>query len=260
MDSRLNASALYKTKASINTLTADTSSISSRRTVDCYINLTGTLAKPDIGFDIKIQDLDPTTKSKIDGILSSDDKIQKQFVSLLISGSFLPDEQSGIVNNSTLLYANVSEMLSSQLNNVFRQLDIPIDLGLNYQPGDATKKGGDIFDVAISTQLFNNRVIVNGNIGNGQYDKANSVVGDIDIEVKLNKSGNLRLNIFSHSADQYSNYLDDSQRQGVGIIYQDEFNNFTKRSPNAAGSTASGCTARACSTTSTWRWRGRMRS
>ena len=36
----------------------------------------------------------------------------------------------------------------------------------------------------------------------------------------------MRLNLFSHSADQYTNYLDDSQRNGVGLTYQTEFNSF----------------------------------
>jgi flavorubredoxin len=81
----------------------------------------------------------------------------------------------------------------------------------------------------VSTQLFNNRVVVNGNIGNRQYtsnNNKNNVVGDIDIEIKLDRSGALRLNLFSHSADEYTNYLDDSQRNGVGLTYQTEFNSF----------------------------------
>lgn len=106
------------------------------------------------------------------------------------------------------------------------RLDIPLDLGLSYQPNE---RGNDIFDVAVSTQLFNNRVVVNGNIGNRQYSSSgnqNNVVGDIDIEIKLDRSGSLRLNLFSHSADEYTNYLDNSQRNGVGLTYQTEFNSF----------------------------------
>ena len=80
--------------------------------------------------------------------------------------------------------------------------------------------------MAVSTQLFNNRVIVNGNIGNRQYSSGSGesdVVGDLDIEIKLTRNGALRLNLFSHSADEYTNYLDNSQRNGVGIAYQKEF-------------------------------------
>ena len=194
--------------------------------MDCGISITGRLSNPELGFSIEIPDLNPMIKSRVESALSSDDKVQKQFLSLILSNSFLPDEQSGIVNNTTLLYSNVTEALANQLNNIFHKLDIPVDLGLNYQPNES---GNDLFDVAVSTQLFNNRVVVNGNIGNKQYTTSgsqNDVVGDLDIEIKLNRSGAFRLNLFSHSADQFSNYLDNSQRNGVGLMYQTEFNSF----------------------------------
>ena len=67
---------------------------------------------------------------------------------------------------------------------------------------------------------------INGNIGNRQYlsSATSDIVGDLDIEIKLNRKGQLRLTLFSHSADQYSNYLDMSQRNGAGIVYQEDFN------------------------------------
>ena len=225
-DSDLDIDAIYKTKASIATLISDTTSVSNRRTVDCGIGIQGKLSSPQISFSIEIPDLDPTIKSRVESALSTEDKVQKQFLALLVTNNFLPDEQSGIVNNTNALYSNASEMVSNQINNIFQKLNIPLDLGLRYEPNT---RGNDIFDVAVSTQLFNNRVIVNGNIGNKQYSSGNTeneVVGDIDIEIKLDRSGAFRLNLFSHSADQYTNYLDNSQRNGVGITYQTEFNSF----------------------------------
>lgn len=226
MSSTLNLGATYKTKTSISTLIADTTSTSTRRTVECGIQVTEKLSNPRLAFSITIPDLDPAVKSRVESALSTEDKVQKQFLSLLISNSFLPDEQSGIVNNSTVLFSNVSEIMANQLNNIFQKLDIPLDLGLNYQQTDS---GNDVFDVAVSTQLFNNRVVVNGNIGNRQYQSSSSgseIAGDLDIEIKLTKNGAFKLTLFSHSADQYTNYLDDSQRNGAGVSYQQEFNNF----------------------------------
>jgi len=225
MESTLDIDATYKTKASIATLISDTTSVANRRTVECSIGITDKLSNPRLQFGIQIPDLDPMVKSRVESALSTEDKIQKQFLSLIISNNFLPDEQSGIVNNSSLLYSNVTEVMANQLNNIFQKLDIPLDLGLNYQPNE---RGNDVFDVDVSTQLFNNRVVVNGSVGNKQYSSGNTqneVVGDLDIEIKLSKSGSLRLNLFSHSADQYTNYLDNSQRNGVGLMYQTEFNN-----------------------------------
>ena len=224
-DSVLDIDAMYKTKASIGTLIGDSTSVSNRRTVECKIKITDKMLNPRLQFGIEIPELDPTVKSRVESALSTEDKVQKQFLSLLISNSFLPDEQSGIVNNSTMLYSNVSEVMASQLNNILEKLNIPVDLGLNYQPNS---KGNDVFDVAVSTQMFNNRVVVNGSVGNKQYTEnaQTDVVGDLDIEIKLNKSGALRLNLFSHSADSYTNYLDNSQRNGVGLTYQTEFSSF----------------------------------
>ena len=225
LESTLNINALYKTKASLSTLIADTTSVGNRRTIECGIEITDKLANPRLGFSIEIPDIDPTIKSRVESALSTEDKVQKQFLSILLYNSFLPDEQSGIFNNSNMLYSSVSEVMAGQLSNILQKLNIPVDLGLNYQPND---KGNDVFDVAVSTQMFNNRVSVNGSVGNKQYTSGSEtdVVGDLDIEIKLNRAGSFRLNLFSHSADSYTNYLDNSQRNGVGLTYQTEFNSF----------------------------------
>ena len=224
MESDLDINATYKTKASVGVLIADTTSTNSRRAVECKISVTDKLRNPRLGFAIEIPDLDPTTQARVESALNSQDKVQKQLLTLLISNSFLPDEQSGVTNRtSSTLYSNVTEIMAGQLNNILQKLNIPVDFGLDYQQN---MSGTDIFDVALSTALFNNRVIVNGTVGNRQYDTESSgseFVGDLDIDVKLNKSGALRLNLFSHSADQYTNYLDNSQRNGLGFSYQKEY-------------------------------------
>ena len=224
LKTNLNLTAAYRTKASVNTLISDTSSVSNRRTVDCLIKMTGPLMNPALTFSIDIPDIDPTTKTRVTAALNTEDKVVRQVMSLLVTGSFVPDMQSNIVNNTNILYSNLTEILSNQLNNIFNQLEIPLDLNFNYQQAS---NGKDVFDAAISAQLLNNRVIVNGNIGNSQFsDKTNAVVGNFEAEVKLDDKGKLRAKIFSRSADQYSNYLDGSQRNGVGIAYQEEFNSF----------------------------------
>lgn len=220
MNTNLNVGATYRTKASISTLIADTSAVGNRRNVDCGIHMSGSLLNPNISFSIDVPDLDPITKGRVESALSTDSKVQKQFMALLISGSFVPDEQSGIVNNTTILYSNAAEILSNQFNNVFRQLGIPLDLGLNYQPGEG--KNSNMFDVALSYQAFNNRVVINGNVGNSQ-NSAQGWMGNFEAEVKLDKKGKMRLNAFTRSADDYSNYLDNTQRNGLGFTYQDEF-------------------------------------
>lgn len=223
----LDLDAVYTTKSSINALISDTSSVATRRTVNCIIGMNGKMMNPELNFKIEIPDLDPTTKIRVESAFNTQGKIQKQFMGLLVTGNFLPDDQSGIANNSSMWYSNASEMLSNQISNIFHQLGIPVDLGLEYQPGE--KGTTDIFDVAVSTQLFNNRVVINGNIGNDPYAHSDrSVIGNLDVQIKLDNSGNVRLDLFSHAEDKYSAYNDaeNSQRSGVGIVYQKEFNTF----------------------------------
>ncbi len=230
MDSDLNVTGVYSTKASLSTLLSSASTASesgslARRQVDCIITITDKLRNPKIELDIDIPELDPGTAGQVESALNTEDKVMKQFLYLLVANSFLPNEESGIISagTSNMLYSNMSGIMAGQLNSIFQKLDIPLDLGLNYQPDEA---GNNLFDVALSTQLFNNRVIVNGTIGNRRLygTSTEEVTGDLDIDIKLDKPGTVRLNLFSHSADQYTSYLDNSQRNGVGIAYQREFN------------------------------------
>lgn len=228
MDSQLDINAKYRTRASLSTLIqSDSTSANTRRVVECGINISDKLNNPDLKLSIDIADLDPATKSKVDAALSTEDKIQKQFVSLLILGTFMPDDPSGIVNGGNMILSNMGEILSSQFSKILQRLDIPMDLGFKYQQNANSRT--DLFDVAISTQLFNDRVYVSGNVGNRKYGSANpngELMGDINIEIKLDDPGQLRLNLFSRSADEYTSNLDLSQRNGVGLSYQKEYSSF----------------------------------
>lgn len=227
MDTELNISAVHSLKTSLGTLISDTTSVSTRRLVNCGIKISDKLHNPQLAFSIDIPDLDPTTKALVDSELNTEDKVSRQFLALVVLGSFLPSDQNGIVNNNTssnFLYSNLATIMSGQLNTILQKFNIPLDLGLSYEQNDM---GNNVMDLAVSTQLFDNMVSVNGSVGNRKYSSTSSdenMVGDLDINIKLNKSGHFRLNLFSHSADDYTNYLDNSQRNGVGISYQIEYN------------------------------------
>lgn len=220
MDTQLDINALYSLKTSLSTILTSTSDDlgTTRRKVDCGINISDRLRNPNINFSIDVPDLEPGTKSQVEAVLSTPDKVQKQFLALLVMGSFIPDENSGVVNSSSLLLSNATELMSSQLNSILQKLQIPLDIGLGYQ---TNKTGSNIFDVAISTQLFNNRLIIGGSVGNRRIGTTTTgdVVGDIDVQLKIDKAGKFRVNAFSHSADSYSSYLDNAQRNGLGVSY-----------------------------------------
>ena len=226
-DTDLDVNGTYSTKTSLASLISDENA-TNRRTVLCNINLSDKLSNPLMKFDIEVPDLNPSTKALVESALNTDDKVQKQFLALLVTGNFLPEDDTGITTTGTsTMFSGITGLMAGQLNTIFQKLDIPVDVGLDYR---STDTGNDLFDVALSTQLFNNRVIVNGNIGNKQQYgmSTNEVAGDVDVEIKVNKSGSLRLNLFSHSADQFTSYLDNSQRNGAGVAYQREFNTMSE--------------------------------
>jgi len=220
LNTQLEVGATYHTRTSVATLVADTSSVGTRQNVYASVGLKGNLADPTFHFDIQIPDLDPLTRGRVETAFSSEAKVQKQFMALMLTGSFIPDEQSGVTENSNILYSNVSEMISNHVNNIFRTLNVPLDVGLNYQ----RTRQKDMFDVNLSYQAFNNRLILNGSVGNGSRNQ--NWVGNFEAELKMDKRGKFRFSLFTRAADQYTNFIDNSQRNGFGFSFQDEFTRF----------------------------------
>lgn len=219
----LDITGVYKTKASLSTLTEDTSSVSRvRRNVDCKIHVSGNLFTPVLSYNVEMQNLDPSIRAQVQSALNTEEKMTRQFLSLLAFNSFMPDQQSGI--SSVNISASTSELLSNQLSNMFTQLNIPLDVGFMY---NFSEQGNNVFDVAVSTQLFDNRVAINGTLGNGKKNTTeSSFTGDLDLELKIDPQGRFRAKAFTHSADQFTDQFDNSQRSGVGFIYQEDFNTF----------------------------------
>tara|TARA_B110000495_G_C22595864_1_gene356757 strand:- start:194 stop:616 length:423 start_codon:yes stop_codon:yes gene_type:complete len=85
----------------------------------------------------------------------------------------------------------------------------------------------------MSTQLFNDKLTVKTNVGVSHDNESsggsnsNSLIGDVDVEYKLNPpEGNLRIHAFNESNEYDIAKVDQSQyTQGVGLFYQESFDN-----------------------------------
>ncbi len=225
----VNIKGLYRLKANLSSLgiVVDSSAGYRNRTqVNSYIIMSHDLFNPEMRFQIHFPDLDPDIQHLVYAQLDTTNTavMNQQMISLLVLGSFSLSNASGISWN-TSYYAILSNQLSSMLSKISKDFDI----GVNYKPGDALTKRE--FDVALSTQLFDNRLIINGNFGM-TYDKQNrsasNLVGDVDISYKITKDGRWLLKAYNHSNVNswyyYSNYDKVSPyTQGVGIVYRKEF-------------------------------------
>lgn len=224
-EAQVDINALYSVKTSLTNLVgvSDTSDVYKRRVpVNCYLQMKNNLMNPDIKFKIDI----PSADDKVSGIIAgkSDDDINKQIISLLILNTFTSQETGGLATAEVAMGTTSSELLSNQLSHWLSQINKDLDIGVNYRPG--TELSSDEVELALSTQILNDRVSINGNVGVGGSNptstNSSSVVGDVSVEVKINKSGKLKVKGFTRTDETitYETY----NRQGVGIFYREDFN------------------------------------
>ena len=82
--------------------------------------------------------------------------------------------------------------------------------------------------MALSTQLFNNRVQLSGNFGvsrgNSTNQQPSNYIGDVKVEYILTKEGKLKLMAYNES-NNYRNITTQQSpyTQGIGLVYQQDF-------------------------------------
>ena len=97
---------------------------------------------------------------------------------------------------------------------------------MNYRPGDQITS--DEVEVALSTQLLDDRIIISGNVDvggkemNPSTDAANNpyIVGDFDVEFRV--TDNVSIIAFNRARDELL-FETAPYKQGVGISYREEF-------------------------------------
>ena len=228
---KMDLTALYSTKSTLSQIFPDDSARYSRRIpVNCIINMRGDLATPNINFDINLPTADSETQARLENLINTEEKRNKQFLSLLLINSFYPETNTiGYASSSnqigsTGINTTASDLLSNQLSLWLSQLSKDFDIGVNYRPGDEISK--DEVEVALSTQLLNDRVTISGNVDYGGNKINNqAITGEFNIEVKANKKGTVKFKGFNRANDQML-YQTSPNTQGVGISYTEDFNTF----------------------------------
>lgn len=222
--------AIYTLKAPVNylLLNYNQNDNSRRIPVECKINLSKKLLNPSVKFDINFPTADERTKDELQQFISTQDDINRQMVSLLVMGQFFTPEylrgrQDFQSSTGSIVGSTTSDILSNQLSNWLSQISNDFDIGFNYRPGDQVN--ANQMEFALSTQILNDRVTINGNIGNNsnlQSNATNPVVGEVEVFVKLNKSGKLQLKAYNRANDDLI-YDTSLYKQGIGLSFREEF-------------------------------------
>ncbi|HIN38832.1 MAG TPA: translocation/assembly module TamB [Flavobacteriales bacterium] len=221
----IDIKALYSLNASLYNLTLDEQN-KGRIPVACILKMKGSLMKPEIAFDINFPGLEEGMQSSVQWLLNTEEEINKQMFSLLILGQFQPWDNS-LVSASGGVGANSTELLSNQLSNWLSRISEDFDIGINYRPGDEITR--EEVEVALSTQLFDGRLIVNGSVANNSAatsQNPSNIVGDFMLEYLIAKESDVRLKVYNRSNDSYLTTNYSPYTQGVGISFKKEFNKF----------------------------------
>lgn len=231
-DADINITGSYRTKSSISSLgiELDSTSMVNNVNVDCILRLDEKLTNPMITFGLALPNATDDIKNTVFSIIDTTNQavMSQQIISLLVLGSFS--------YSSTNLYSigasNYYNVLTSSLSGWLSQISKDFDVGVRYTPEDNLT--AEELEVALSTQLFDDRLTIEGNLGmytgsrNDVAAGANSIVGDVDITLKLTNRlslkaynhSNLNSNYYSYSYEAYSDYT-----QGIGISYSQSFDN-----------------------------------
>lgn len=242
MEADLNVSATYGTRTSLSGLglALDSTALQQRTNVDCILRMTESLSDPQISFSIDFPGQSDEFKQTIFSQLDTTNEVlmTQQAFSLLVVNSFsFKGSESSL--GSTMASSGVT-MITNQINGWLSQLSKDVNIGINYRPGD--KMSSDEVGLALSTQLFNNRVSIDANVGYVEHSvsssRSSNVVGDITVEVKITKDGRFTTKVFSRSNANDISKIGTSSEEGytygIGINYRKNFDKFSeifRRSP-----------------------------
>lgn len=191
--------------------------------VDALLNVSGEMTSPDITFDIELPTLTSDVTRKVKSIISTDDMMSRQIIYLLALNRFYTPEYMGGGGNGGELASVASSTLSSQLQNMIGQLTDKFTLAPSFRSDRGDFSDIEV-DLALSSRLLDNRLLINGNFGyRDRSTSSTTFVGDFDIEYLLSRNGNLRLKAYNHFNDQNYYIRSSLTTQGIGVVYRHDF-------------------------------------
>ena len=229
-DGRINATGVYSVKGSLADLGVQVDSTSSSAgtvNVECLIHLKDALLNPTMSFGMRLpnasDDINQTVYSLID--TTNQAAMTTQVLSLLVLGKFAYAGNSASATQNL----DLGGLLSTRL-----QFDITknLNLGFSYHYGNIDSF--DEYQVALRTQLFEDRLIIETNVGlmsSNNASNASNIIGEFDLYYKLTKDGRLQGHFYNHSNynTNFNSFAIDRRSpytQGLGLSYNKSFRKF----------------------------------
>lgn len=226
----LDVTASYRVVANLNDLDRNLAELSGQSSipVNCILNLTGPLRRPNVGLDIELPNADPEIQRQVKSLMPTEDMINRQIVYLLILSKFYTPSYAVTDQRTSDFAALASATLSTQLSKILSKIDDRWQIGTSIRTSDSELNNTEV-ELILSSRLLNDRVLFNGNFGYRDNIYTNDAfIGDIDIEVLLNRMGTWRLKAYNHYNEKYYYIKNSTQTQGLGIVYKRDFDNISE--------------------------------
>lgn len=219
----LNSVPLYDLTAS------RTMSASNKIKVVCILDITGKLGNMNFKFDLNLPNVNDETKQLVRSMISTEEEMNTQIVYLLGVGRFYTNEMAranGESASSQAVNSLLSSTISGQINQMLTDL-IGNDSKWNFGTGLSTgERGWEDLDVegVLSGQLFDDRLLINGNFGyrDNSLTRSSNFVGDFDVRWRIKENSNTFLRAYNQTNDRYFTKAT-LNTQGIGISLQRDF-------------------------------------
>jgi len=176
--------------------------------------MSNTLMKPELKFEISAPKADDLGKQAIAELSANNDELNKQFFALLVLKRFIPIYGGGAGGENVVL-----GLAETQINSILSGVGENYDLEAGLSESETTVK--------IRTAL-NERTTISTSFGvlnpeDGETVSGGNIVGDVDIEYRLNDDGTFTMNFFNET-NEASITAEGHFTQGVSLHYQETFN------------------------------------
>ena len=199
--------------------------------VNAMLMVKGGISQPELTFDLEFPTLTSDAYRKVRSVISTDEMMNRQIIYLLALNRFYtPDYMKSNTNNNEFT-SMASSTISSQLTSILGQISDNWQISPKFRSNKGDFSDVEV-DLALSSQLLNNRLIFNGNFGyrDNTFNPRNSnFIGDFDLEYLLNRRGTIRLKAYNHFNDQNYYVRNAMTTQGVGVVFKHDFDHLFKK-------------------------------
>ncbi|MDR2972173.1 MAG: translocation/assembly module TamB [Bacteroidales bacterium] len=225
---QLNVSALYQKSTSLNSLSP---TLNGRTDVSAYMGLNGNLMNPNPSFTFEFPRLTNEEQFTVFAALDTANPQNgiRQFFSFVFLNTFITPESNMNVSQQSLgtgldlMSSILTSFISNQLNN--------FSFGVNINNQENYKE----YSVNAAVRFHKDRGVIKTNFGyaeNPHQKSNNNFVADLSVEYYLNEEGNWRIRAFYFNDVSNTDVTRPQQGGGIGITFQQEFNNKKEFSEN----------------------------